>query len=626
VLKRIRHWIDKDVRPSLGSVLDAPIAREEKAKPQFGVGYLMPTDLVATKTPLNRVLIIGSCQVVGLVDIVGQHKDNCEIDYIQSHNVASLPDSPPNDLYDFQIVQLPVRGFAPEQVFMGVDWNDSEALESQFREAIDRLDIILSQALKYNTELGITTFVTNFMVPQQSAIGRLLPRYSLANPVFFFESLNRELYNRAKSRNNVHILDVEAISSSLGRRWHQDDVFNTTSHSALISDFGYELDQRRMHPTASPNVTFSAKTVEILSSIWEEAVGMFRTLRQIDQVKLVVVDLDDTMWRGVLAEAEDIDADASEGWPIGFLEALSYLKKRGILLAIISKNDETRAKAIWDRVYGKLFPMDQFALTRINWRSKAENMNEILAAVNVLPGSVVFVDDNPVERAAVAAAHPGIRTLGAEPYHFRRVMLWSAETQVSVITAESGQRTEMIQAQVVREETRREMTHGDFLKTLGTTFRPISIGSIDHPRFARAIELINKSNQFNTTGKRWSLEECSSHFANGGAMFAFEVEDRFTNYGLVGVAIHEPAHITQYVMSCRVIGMEVETYAIGHLTRQLRAQGAGVITADLVKTKANALASDLWPKCGFTFEKEAWEIRDDLPGLPEQIAVAGAPA
>ena len=179
---------------------------------------------------------------------------------------------------------------------------------------------------------------------------------------------------------------------------------------------------------------------------------MLRTIRQTDMVKLVLVDLDDTLWRGVAAEAAEVSSTASEGWPLGFAEALMFLKSRGVLLGIVSKNDEDRVREIWRRIYGTRIRLEDFAAVKINWRPKAENIEEILAEVNLLPNSVVFIDDNPVERAAVKAAFPEIRVLGPNPYLWRRILLWSPETQVATITSESAARTEMVQKQVQREE------------------------------------------------------------------------------------------------------------------------------------------------------------------------------
>src|SRR5207237_6903915 len=192
---------------------------------------------------------------------------------------------------------------------------------------------------------------------------------------------------------------------------------------------------------------YPLSTQDFVGYAWGELIAMYRTVRQSDQVKLVLVDLDDTMWRGVAAEEGGAWAMAREGWPLGFAEALMFLKRRGILLGIVSKNDEERVRGIWRRIYGDLVRLEDFAVRKINWQPKADNVEAILAEVNLLPKSVVFIDDNPVERAGIEAAFPEMRVLGPNPYLWRRILLWSPETQVATITAESAARTAMVQQQ-----------------------------------------------------------------------------------------------------------------------------------------------------------------------------------
>ena len=135
------------------------------------------------------------------------------------------------------------------------------------------------------------------------------------------------------------------------------------------------------------------------------------------------------------------------------------------------------------------------------------------------------------------AAFPEIRVFGPNPLLCgRRILLWSAETQVSSITAESAARTEMVHAQVERERQRQQMSRQDFLASLSLAVNLIDIADMDHPGFPRVLELINKTNQFNTTGKRWTRRRCAPP-SPPGRNCAFEVEDRFPRYGLVGVIV-----------------------------------------------------------------------------------------
>ena len=281
------------------------------------------------------------------------------------------------------------------------------------------------------------------------------------------------------------------------------------------------------------------------------------------------------------------------------------------MYAAVSKNDEDRIRSLWPNLYGGRLELADFASIKINWDPKPDNIERILEETNLLPRSVVFIDDNPVERANVAAAFPDIRLLGADPYQLRRILLWSAETQVAGITAESVRRTEMVQAQVERETMRKRLTRAEFLETLVVSIRLFPITDSADSRFARALELVNKSNQFNTTGTRWTLEECQAAFSRGWVFWAFEVQDRFTRYGVVGVAITGPASIQQFVMSCRVVGLEVEIAVISALLAAM----PGTVAAKIEPTDANFLCRDLYARCGFTETDGIW-TRISEPKLP----------
>jgi FkbH-like protein len=153
--------------------------------------------------------------------------------------------------------------------------------------------------------------------------------------------------------------------------------------------------------------------------------------------------------------------------------------------------------------------------------------------------------------------------------------------------------------------------------------RLIEIADSRHTSFARAFELINKTNQFNTTGKRWTQEAVRAAFAEGMVLHAFEVEDRFSRYGLVGVVIAGSGRIAQMVMSCRVFGLDVELAALAEVLRRLRAAGAGTVTARVVETDANLPCRDLFARCGFVAGADGvWTSGPaDAPAVPGHVKV-----
>ena len=572
--------------------------------------YRVPGDLAVAARPALNLLIVGSCLVGGLLDHFRGVSD-CRGNYVLFNNVGNLPKSPPQPLsaYDLQIVQVPLRSILPDGSFERLAYSDVEGHERLFRDAEERLFQLLSAAMGWNAQTGLATLVVNLFQPQQSPLGRLLPWYNLRNIAYFVARLNETLEREVRRYKNSFVLNFDEIAATYGRKFIQDDVLWPFNHGAMLNDYDHGLDQRRLHPPVPASHHYTLRCSAFQDAVYKEIVAMHATLRGQDAVKLVIVDLDDTLWRGVVVEEGHSAAENTEGWPIGLAEALTYLKKRGVLLAIVSKNDEATIRAMFGDIFGLRLLWEDFAAVRINWRPKSENIEEVIGAVNVLPGSVVFIDDNPVERAQVEANVPGIRTLGTDLYYLRRILLWSAETQVSAVTDESVRRTDMVRAQIDREDTRKRMTREEFIASLDIKLDLAEIAGLDDPRFPRALELVNKTNQFNTTGERRTLEETKTALDSGTRLFAFEVGDKFTRYGLVGVVIVARDCIEQFVMSCRVIGLDVETAVVARLVKTLRTEGNRLVRARYRDTGRNGLCADLFERAGFSMDENGmWTL------------------
>jgi FkbH-like protein len=331
--------------------------------------------------------------------------------------------------------------------------------------------------------------------------------------------------------------------------------------------------------------------------------------------------LDDTLWRGVPAELEDVDPAAMEGWPLGLAEALTVLRQRGVVLAIISKNDEARVREMWPQLFSGKLMLEDFAIRKIGWRPKPEAMAEVIAEANVLPESVVFLDDNPVERALMKSVHPLVRVIEAPHIDWRRILLWSPEMQVDVITEESTSRNVMIQAQVQRESDRLKMGLEEFLRSLDLRVELNRIDRAEGPQFQRALELVNKTNQFNTTGRRWTAGDTTDFLSSGGGgqLITFKVADRYTNYGLVGVVAIAAGEICQFVMSCRVFDLGVELAVLATLSRAM------ALKARVIETPKNGPCQLVFKEAGWHFDGHIWSNAGVESLVPAHITVDRAP-
>jgi FkbH-like protein len=573
-----------------------------------GENFLAPTDLRIVQSRPKCVALVGSC----FLEQWALHTQATDVEFEQFivNNAAVLPEQPVHSRtgkeFDLQIVQIPLRSIMQDNMFWHSSYNNISHFEGAFNICCERLEFQLRSRLTWNSDKGLLSFVANFPLPQRNPNGCLFSRYDIRNPEHFVYMLNIRLENLVQNYHNAFILDVDRICASFGRRYVQDDLVTAFSHNAVIGTPGYIGN--RIEPMLPMAEHFQVTWPQFFrSALWVEVETMYRVVRQVDSVKIVMTDLDDTIWNGVSGDIENPSAEMTEGWPLGYIEALAYLKQRGVLLAIVSKNEESRIREIWDDIFRGRLRFDDFAIVRINWKPKVENIREILSLVNLLPKSAVFIDDNPVERDAVKQQLPDIRVLGRFPYYLRQTLLWASETQTVSLTDESSRRTEMVRAQVRREENKEGLSRDEFLVAAAPHVRLAWLESKLDARSSRAFELLNKTNQFNTTGRRWTHEEFGSFLSGGGMIAVFDVRDAYTDYGLIGVVMLQGGIIEQWVMSCRVLGYDVEVAVMSEVVR-VASSADIVVKGILVETPVNFPCRDLFKKCGFELVGGEWVL------------------
>jgi len=562
-----------------------------------GSRYRTPIDLQITPDSGLRFLVVGGCLAQPFPEIAAMINSVFKGDFILLNNFDSFPEIPPAQAsqYDFQIIHIPLRSIMGSAYFRLPD--DVARHEGFLQQTQDYLARYLAGTVKLNTDRKLLTFVLGFLVPQQNPLGRFQPRYDLRNVMHFIEGLNIFLAAEVAKLENAYFVDIDQVSASIGKKSCQDDMVWSFTHGTTLSDGDHDHDLNRIEAPASMQHHYSARWLEFFEALLHEIFAMYRTLKQRDAVKLVVVDLDDTLWRGVAAEGT---LGVLEGWPMGFIETLLILKKRGILLAIVSKNDEQFIRSNWNHIVQGRIALTDFAVHKINFRSKAENLAEILQEVNLRPQNAVMIDDNPRERAAIQMGLPGVRVLGSHLYYLKRILLWSAETQQRVITQESDRKTEMVHAQLQRESVRKMLSHEEFLQTLQLRVSLSVLHDTKDLHMSRALELFNKTNQFNTTGERYTLEQCHQHFVAGRELYVIQAEDQFTQYGLIGAAWVHQNCVNHVVMSCRALGLGIEDSFLAYLANRLARQNVTVMFGQLQPTDANTPCCQFFSRNNFT--------------------------
>jgi FkbH-like protein len=463
---------------------------------------------------------------------------------------------------------------------------------------VDSLRRLFDLYTQYNAQNGLLTFVTNFMVPSFNPNGKLAPYYSLSNPQYYVERLNQEIERLAQGRSNTFVVNLDSITSYFGKRYIQEDLLHLISHGSYMP--GNLKDESRIEHAPPLGDHYRLAYNEFLAVLWVEIISAYRIANPRQQIKLVVVDLDDTLWNGAVGDMSSLEVSVTEGWPVGVLEALSYFKDRGGLVAILSKNYPETVQKAWKQFYESRFPMKNFISVKTNFTPKYLQMKEILAEANLTAESVLFIDDNPVERAEMKAAYPKMRVLHGFHYYWRKVIMLAAETQVASFTKESLDRTELIKKQLeLKKQLEESESRESFLSALEIKVDIAVLSSDDDQAFERCFELINKTNQFNTTGIRWARGDFLESVKRSQILY-FRVQDRYSSHGIVGVLVLDGASIVQFVMSCRVVGLNVEFGVLDQVLKFLSNRHPNQpISAKLVTTDLNLLSRSLYSDFGF---------------------------
>jgi FkbH-like protein len=346
--------------------------------------------------------------------------------------------------------------------------------------------------------------------------------------------------------------------------------------------------------------------------IAEKHIDALVTVTGIGRKKCVIVDLDGTLWPGVLAETGSPFAWDPEisgqfsfiGLYFGLHEALKSLKQRGVVLACVSKNDEATVRELWKYPdhYPKhrLLTPDDFVTWRVNWDDKVGNIRSIAEELGFAPDAFLFIDDNPVERDRVRQRLPEIEVWGEDPFTLRRRLLNDPRLQIPVVTTEAASRSELVKAQIARQQLRGEtMAEAQYIEQLQIRCA-IERLSASSPKLQRVEELFQRTTQFNTTARKFSTNELAALAANPAAhLFAIEVSDRLGDYGLVGAAVIVEGEIVSLAVSCRALGMGIEHRFLRHILDEMK-DASLPLCGRIIPTSRNIAVRNVYRDNGFT--------------------------
>ncbi|WP_213979270.1 HAD-IIIC family phosphatase [Sphingomonas sp. dw_22] len=587
-------------------------------------------DLAKGVRPGLNLLLLGNCQLESIAQAAPSLGHTAHHQLMESLRHSAIPAVATGN-FDAAVVSLTLRHIVSDAtgLFFGAADMALARLqdESQAEELLERCSALIDRRLDalQPALAGLPSFVASFLEPSFNYFGTLIDPYGPTAPRAVMRELNRRFAALVRNRPNFYFLDINDLANAAGRMNFHDDAVAGSLHGSVISEAMAEYDRDRFEVPA-PNSDFfdyPAYSMAFAELFWGSMATALAVIRQDDPVKLIVVDLDDTLWRGVAADSDLPHWARTEGWPIGFVEALLFFKRRGGLLAICSKNDREstleRLRAIW---HGALVEED-FSAIRINWQSKAENIAEIIAETNILAGNTLFIDDNPRELDEVVARLPDIRVLGGRPHDWRRTILCAPQTQVHTITAESSRRTELVRARASREAAKLEPTGSreEWLASLSLSEDIVRVEDPLSPEAVRAFELINKTNQFNTTGKRWTLPDFHAFLGGTGICLVASLKDRNVDNGIIGVSLIQDGEIVQTLLSCRVFGLGAEI-VLGRQATAVALRQAPFAIGRIVDTGRNFTCHAYFEALGYRREGPVFRAHQPC-AMPPWITTTG---
>jgi FkbH-like protein len=428
-----------------------------------------------------------------------------------------------------------------------------------------------------------------------------------------FRLANVALAEIAEQIPDVHVVDIAAALGAVGSERMLDDGQVAFTH---FGSPGWMLQRPASEKAAVhgvfPDLGQLAHWVGGDPYLREHALARthidhLMTVLGIGRKKCVIVDLDGTLWPGVLAETgspfswtPEISGTFSYvGLYFGLHEALLCLKKRGIVLACVSKNDEATVRELWrypdSYPRQRLLTPDDFVTWRVNWNDKVDNIRGIAQELGFALDTFLFIDDHPVERDRVRQRLPEVEVWGEDPFALRRMLLNDPRLQVPVITEESAMRTTLVKAQLERQQFRAEtVDESAYLASLQIECRIERLQNDN--KLARFEELFQRTTQFNTTGRKFPVSELTALLSNTSAhLFALHVSDRFGDHGLTGGAVIIDGEILGLVISCRVLGMGIEHRFLRHILDTVREP----LSARIVETPRNFPVRNLYRDNGF---------------------------
>ena len=450
---------------------------------------------------------------------------------------------------------------------------DQELLCAEMRAYAQKLSFVLSQV----------DAAKPFIVPTMDEGAYSAPFTSGAELIAAVAEYNTVLVQTASDCSQVKVLDIREFT----RQYTASEVFDWKF---------WFISQMGMNP----------KLTKPFMQWWSRKLDEISLKRK----KCLVLDLDNTLWGGVLGE------DGIEGIQLGgdypgkafhyWQEALLALSKSGVILTVCSKNNEADVLEAWEKNPFMVLKKDNFATWRINWIDKATNIKALAEELNIGLDSFVFVDDNPTERELIRQMLPMVEVseFPAQPYELPVFFKALVEKyfRVYAVTSEDKKKTEQYKANAQRAQAQRSFVDFDsFLESLNIQITIEAANEFNIPRIA---QMTQKTNQFNLTTKRYTDADVRQFVEQGWKIWCISVSDKFGDNGITGCVMLNGDTIDTFLLSCRVLGKGIEVAFMKRILLELQQHGMAAVKASYIPTAKNAQVKAFYETCGFTCVSE----------------------
>ena len=420
------------------------------------------------------------------------------------------------------------------------------------------------------------------IAPPIDALFGSFDRVEAVSPYAMVEALNRHLADWA-AEGQIVLVDIARLAASVGlERWDAP---------------------RHWHAS---KLSFDPEMAPVYGDVIARTIAALRGRSR----KCLVLDLDNTLWGGVIGDDGVGGIKLGQGSAAGeaFLaiqQTALELRRRGVVLAVCSKNEEAAARLPFREHPDMLIREEDIAVFQANWTDKAANLRAIAQTLNIGVDALVFLDDNPAEREQVRRELPmvAVPEVPDDAALFPRMLMAAGYFEAVAFTQDDRERAGMYQANAQRAAA--VSASGDIDSYLSSLEMVCTIRPVDALSRPRVAQLINKSNQFNLTTRRYTEAQVEAAETDPARHISqLRLVDKFGDNGIICVLVADKAdrqwEIDTWLMSCRVLGRRVQEASLAHLVGAARAEGAGRLIGRYIPSPKNAMVADHYGKLGFT--------------------------